>query len=294
MNEAKKNNCKIISFILSWDNTTTKGMYSIEPDYVAVWNKVMYNEVNKFHKIDKKKIFIIGTIQYESYLNKQILSKNLIRKRYTLDKKKKTALVCLESPTSFKDNEKILKTLLKYSNSHHNIQFIVRPHPLSFRTKEGRYVYKKEFESFKRYSKISKNLIFDYPKINSMKLSHDMPKFEEKKLGGLLNYVDFVLCFYSSIMLEATIFKKPVINMSFCSRTTIPNKVLSKLKHNERILNYGYVYDVKNICQLYDKINICANYPKRNLSRMNKLLRNEISFIKNSSSLAFQVLQKIN
>ncbi len=293
MNEAKNNKTKIISFILSWDNPTTKGMYSIKPDYVIAWNKIMFHELSQFHKIEKNKIFVIGTVQYENYLNNIFFEKKKIKKIFNLDSKKKTALVCLESPTSFEDNKKIFKILLKYLNYNQNIQFIVRPHPLSYRARNSKYIFEDELKIYKRYSKMHKDIKFDFIKINSMQLSFDMPKFEEQKLGGLLNYVDFVMCFYSSMMLEASIFKKPVINMSFCKRTTIPNNILSKLRHNHRVLKYGYIYDAKNINQLFDKINKCLIYPNRNILGLNKLLRNEISFIKHSSDKAIDVINKL-
>jgi hypothetical protein len=81
--------------------------------------------------------------------------------------------------------------------------------------------------------------------------------------------------------------------MSFCKRTTIPNNILSKLRHNHRVLKYGYIYDAKNINQLFDKINKCLIYPNRNILGLNKLLRNEISFIKHSSDKAIDVINKL-
>lgn len=293
MNEAKNNKCKIISFILSWDNPTTKGMYSTKPDYVIVWNNIMFNEIKKYHQIEKDKIFIIGTIQYEKYFNKLFFEKKKIEKIFNLNEKKQNILVCLESPTSFKDNIKILKFLCKYIISKNNIRFIVRPHPLSFRSKNNEFIYKEEIKTYKKYSKLNKNIIFDFPNIMSKVLSYDMHKNEEKKLGGLLNYVDLVLCFYSSMILEASIFKKPVINMSFCERTTIPNKVLSELKHNKRVLNYGYVEDVKNFSQLQKKIFDCLNIPNKKIIGRNKLLRNEISFIKDPSYRAYMKIKEL-
>lgn len=293
ISEAKKNRCKIISFILSWDNTTTKGMYSLEPDYVMVWNKTMFEEINNFHKINVNKIFLIGTLQYEKYLNDEILSKHQIMKIFNLKENQKNILVCLESPTSFRDNKKILKIIQRYLIDHKNVKFIVRPHPLSYRSFNNEYIFKEEIKNYRRFSKQNKNIIFDFPIIESKKLSYDMPKFEEKKLGGLLNYVDLVMCFYSSMALEASIFRKPIINMSFCKRTTIPNSVISKMKHNKRILSYDYVYDANNIGKLYYNIRIALNFPKRKIMNRKKLVSNEISFIKNPSSKAFSIIKEL-
>lgn len=293
MYEARKSKCKIISLILSWDNTTTKGLKCLNPDYVVSWSKVMTKELINFHDINKNKIITHGSVQFEEYFKQKKYSKIFFKKKFNITNKNKILTLFLESPTSFSKNINLINILIKFNelnNFRYNI--IIRPHPLAFRIENNKFKFYNEIKKYKTFEKKHTFLRINFPKIKSKILSYDMDTTETDNVATLIYHSDLVLCFYSTIMLEAAVFKKPTINLSIYERDVIPNKVLSKLNHNRRVLEYGVIEDVKSTTQLYSKISYLLKYkkPKKNL---NELLRNELIQSSNASKLIFNSISKI-
>ena len=56
MREAERNGCTIISYVLSWDNTTVRGLGIGLSDKIVVWSDVMRDELIRSHKISADKI----------------------------------------------------------------------------------------------------------------------------------------------------------------------------------------------------------------------------------------------
>ena len=73
MREAKNNNTKIISLILSWDNLVSKGIGSLKPDYVIAWNNIMVQELEQYHGIKREKIYVGGIPHWDTYSNDKIM-----------------------------------------------------------------------------------------------------------------------------------------------------------------------------------------------------------------------------
>ena len=74
--EAKKNKCKVISFVYSWDNPSTKGYSAEIPDYTFVWNNIMKEEVSIFHDIKRESIYSKGILHWDKYFTCSEFDKN--------------------------------------------------------------------------------------------------------------------------------------------------------------------------------------------------------------------------
>lgn len=259
MQEAKKNGSKIISLVLSWDNTTTKGIAGAIVDHVVVWTKRMHDEVVKFHDIPSSKIFIGGVVQYDEYFkNTNLIPKSELFKKFNLSAAKKTIFYCLESPTSYKHNSTVLNILAEKIDRNelsYPCQLVVRPHPIYYRTEKGVQVYQRDLDELKQIQSKFPFIVFDFPEMTSQAVSFDMPVGEIYKLGGLLKAADVVLCFYSSMNIEASIFDTPVINVDLFSRENIPSAILAKHAHNQRVFATGGVSSVGTIDELCNEIN---------------------------------------
>lgn len=259
MQEAKKNGSKTVSLILSWDNTTTKGIAGALVDYAVAWTEIMRNELIKYHDLMSNRIFVGGVVQYEEYFKKDnLVTKKDLFKKLDLAMDKKTIFLCLESPTAYKWNPNILRILAENIKSDEIIQscqLIVRPHPIYFRTDGKILVYEKDLNELKKIEKEYSFIKFDYPEVLSNCISYDMPASETYKLGALLEYSDVLLCFYSSMSIEASIFDTPVINLELYHKRNLSNKVMANHTHNKRILSTGGVKSVTTRDELIKSIN---------------------------------------
>ena len=279
MQEAKKNGAQTVSLVLSWDNTTTKGIVGAKVDHVVAWTETMHDEIVKFHDIPSSKVFVGGVVQYDEYFkNTNLPLKRDIFQLFNLSVEKKTIFYCLESPTSYKHNSDVLKILAKKIEMDAfcvPCQLVVRPHPIYFRVDKGIGVYQRDLDELKEIQRNYPFIVFDYPEVTSEGVSHDMPVEEVYKLGGLLKAADVVLCFYSSMNIEASIFDTPVINIDLFNRTNIPNDVLANHTHNKRVFATGGVASVSNIDELSCAIDRYLLDPERDTEGRKKIVSQE-------------------
>ena len=73
MRQARKHKIKVISVILSWDNTTTRGYPSATSDLIITWTDIMKKELIHLNDIDETKIKVGGVAHYDQYFNNNYL-----------------------------------------------------------------------------------------------------------------------------------------------------------------------------------------------------------------------------
>ena len=279
MQEAKKYGAKVVSLILSWDNTTTKGIAGAKADYVVAWTETMKKELVDYHDISPDNIFVGGVVQYDEYFkDKNLYSREYLFEMLGLDISKKTIFYCIESPTAYKWNPQLINILgkmMKEGQVSATCQLVIRPHPIYFRILNGKYVYEKDINQLKELEKKYPFIVFDYPEALSEHTSHDMPKSETYKLGALLKYSDIVMCFYSSINIEASIFNTPIINIELYHKKNLPNKVMANHAHNKRVFATGGVKSVTDEASLLKGINDYLSEPSRDSDGRRNIVEQE-------------------
>ena len=259
MNEARQHGAILVSTVLSWDNPTTKGFSRIHPDYVIAWTETMKHELMRFHGIASEKIFVGGVVQYDPYFaSNNLLSKLKLYKHFRLAEDRKLIFLCLMSPTQFPWNPKLvslLGELIQHNAFSSSCQLLVRWHPIYFRVNNGKHVFQKDIDELNTIRDKYPHVHYDIPEILSQKMSYDMPFFEAVKLGSTLSHSDILLCFFSSIMIEASIFDTPVVNVALIDKNEIPTRVIMKHNHIKRILETNGVNIAFTRQQLISQIN---------------------------------------
>ncbi len=279
MHEGKRNGAKVLSFVLSWDNTTTKGVAGARVDHVVAWTETMRQELIDLHDFVPEQVFVGGVAQYDEYFKDEMLyPKEQLFKKFGLDPKKKLIFYGLESPTQYPWNLKLLELMTRLMATGSFVepcQVVARLHPIYFRIKDGKLRFQKEIDELKQLQDRQHNLHFDYPEILSQKMSFDMPKTEVYKLGSLLKNADIVLCFYSSLMIEASIFDTPVINIALYHKNDLPNEVMGNHNHNKRVLATGGVKTVFDENSLVSAINDYLTNPALDRDGRRNIVGNE-------------------
>lgn len=165
------------------------------PDIFLVGNRIDFNnnyfEFNNYN-IKKEKILFIGALNYEKEWINFLLKKekdfnyNLIEEKKKYDK---TILVTTRAPHKEymmqKDYEYQVSSILEVASIFPNFLFIVKPHP-----REKVKVYKESFSSFKELPNLIVSTLNTY---------------------RLCSYSDLVISFWSSVIQDCAITKKPVI-----------------------------------------------------------------------------------
>lgn len=286
MRAAKRNKSKILSIVHSWDNTTTKAYRGASLDYVVAWNHIMKNELNIFQDINKSKIHVGGVAHWDDYFNGSLIkSDGPFFKKEITNKTPKIIFYATSAPIMFKSTfDMIEDILIKIKNGTilSNCKLIVRLHPNYLSKQKGADslvmdVYSSKIEELKeRYG----NLIeFNLPKINWIKDDYELPIEDIRNLGKLLIESDLLLTEYSTLMIEASIFDLPIINVALGKfrDTNQPISIIEDLNHLKRVLKTKATRQAYSLDELTNQINQYISNPQLDSDNRKKLVEQEIT-----------------
>ncbi|MBN2142800.1 hypothetical protein JW711_05725 [Candidatus Woesearchaeota archaeon] len=209
---AKRKGIPFLSSVMSWDNLTSNGEIPIRPDKLMVWSELMKGEAIKYHYFRKEDLSITGPLQfdYHKILDKsgKILPKKEFFRRNHLDPSKKVLTYTTASPLLFPEEPQFVDYLHKLVRKHFpRLQIFVRIYAKDKDRGRERY----------RFLEGRPGLVLDYSCISS-RLMTDLMPFDDEFLAHLsatMKHSDIVMNFISTIDLDAFVFDKPTINVSF-------------------------------------------------------------------------------
>jgi len=287
MRQAKKNQTKVVSLILSWDNTTTRGYPSAKSDLIITWSDIMKKELIQLSDIDKSKIEIGGVAHYDMYFKKNLLySRDELFNILGIDKELNLIFFATKSPNCYVSNEYVSQLIIDAINSKKLIkecQLLVRLHPIYYRINNSEQIYSNFIQNFEKLSKRNKRLTLNQPKIESKSINYAMADDEIKLLSSILMHSSIVVNVFSTLNIEASIFDIPTVNISFEGK--IPNN-LKKARlninqdlnetHNQRIVKSGGVEMVYDPQKLITSINAELLNPHKRKQGRKTIIKNEI------------------
>ena len=270
--EARKHGIKIISTILSWDNTSTRGIGTCFPDHLIAWTDTMSKELIELHDTKPEKIFIGGAVQFDHYFNngKNYSHTNFLSK-FNLSNERKLIFFATKSPTGFPWNPDIIEIIAKAINNNeffYPCQLLVRLHPIHFRRREGALRFKDYFNKYDAIKKKYNHVSFNIPVIQSESIAFDMPDTELSDVASIFRYSNVMVNMFSTMNIEACIFDLPAINVSFEGESHQDNKrprdnikIDEMQVHNQRIIQTGGVRVAYNREELIKYINMYLENP---------------------------------
>ena len=282
LHEAKKNNIKTLSVVLNWDNATTKGMSGCPPDNVVVWNEGMKNEVIWHHDVPKENIFIGGAALYDIYYRKEtFLPRTKVLERFNLQPDKKIIFYGTMSPTRFPWNPEIVEILARACAEDKFIfpcQLLVRLHPIYFHKKTKKSKFNEEFNRFMAIKNKYGNVYYNIP--NLIKPEGDMDGLhpdDMKLLANIIKNSSVLLCFFSTLILEASILDIPVVSLCLEGKSNFwgEEKEVLKGTHLQDVLSSGGVKIAFTEEELIDAINYYLEDPSRDAGGRKKIRENK-------------------
>ncbi|MBL7070836.1 MAG: hypothetical protein ISS26_01525 [Candidatus Omnitrophica bacterium] len=287
MREAKKHGAKLISYILSWDNTSTRGIGAEFPDEVIAWTDIMKKELIQLHDIKPEKIFVGGVAHYDHYYHREsIYERRDFLSRFNLSEGRKLIFFATKSPTGFPWNPDIVEIIAEAIQNDvfaYPCQLLIRLHPIHFRRAGGELRFKDFFDRYDKISRRYKHVSFNIPHIRSKEIAFDLPKSELYDVASLLHYSDVMLNVFSTMNLEASIFDTPIINVCFegeragqYGNTPRVNINIDEMQtHNQRIVKTGGIRLARSKRELVDLINMYLKNPEMDMEGRAKIVRDE-------------------
>jgi hypothetical protein len=217
MREARAHGVKVVSVVLSWDNTSTKGMPGASADAVVAWTDTMKEELVGYCDIPAPRVLVGGVAHFDQHFRREgLASRAELFQRFGLDPDRKLLFFALRSPNKYPWNPEIVERLARAIADERFVrpcQLLVRLHPLNFSVRDGRYRYENDTAAHMALRDRYPHVRYDVPETLSTRLPMDMPAEEMAKLTSILAHSDVLLSFFSTMMLEASIFDLPMVNV---------------------------------------------------------------------------------
>jgi CDP-glycerol glycerophosphotransferase (TagB/SpsB family) len=279
MREAKRNSTKIISLILSWDNLTSKGIGAVKPDYAVAWNKTMAQELEDYHELDKDRIYVGGIPLFDRFSEQ--INKNKTTKAQEKLKGKKFIYFGTGAPAWFTGNVNVVKLLLNYATKSLNnkeLIIVVRPHPAYFL----RGKHNEEIQEIKKLAEESKGIIhLNIPNFTNRDNGSEFTKEDQNAHEYFIRNCEVLITSYSTLMLEASIFNKPIINIGFDESRRISgfksHIICNRETHLKKVLSYKFTTEAKTECEFTHYLDKYIKNPELRSDNRKKLFKEYLS-----------------
>lgn len=203
LREAKRRRIKTIGFLSTWDRVTSRWMIRLLPDFMIVFNKQLKEETARYADMPEEKIYISGAVQLDNHFNHKP-TKRPFQEKYIVYGPLGRAFDA--SAESDREMVALLNSIVeeKRCGLSGDEKIIVRFPPNDFINES----------ELKKYP----HIIYDIPgkRFGAVRgQDWDMSSDEIDYLTDLLYYSSFVICYYSSLSIDAVVLDKPVININF-------------------------------------------------------------------------------
>lgn len=277
---AKRHGVFSVGFINSWDRVTARCILRILPNKIIVFNDTLKKEMIATNNVTGKDIFVSGIPQYDDYFSPVNVSKESFFRNLGIQSDNRLVVYSPIGGT-FSDSDWEMMDLLHNLNDKkcfgEKVKILVRFSPNDFIKKED--IEKKPY------------LLYQYPGTRfstTRSADWDMTALELKDLKNTLYHMSLIICYASSISIDAVIFDRPVININFEIKD---NKKLSKsptifykMTHYNKALKTGGIKLANNENELITLTKKYLENPSIDKEERRKLALQQCNFIDGQSA----------
>ena len=227
--EAGHRRIPVVGMVRSWDNPTTKGVLRVVPEKIIVHSQVMKRELIKFHDCKEKRIFVAGYPQFDGWISGPTLSRDEFFRKIGADPGKRLILFA-PAGSVLSDTDwqlcQMLKEGLDEGSLPRDIQVLIRNHPH----------HPAELSRFER----DPRFIIEVPGIRDKGWSDKTVEFgpeENDHLRNSIYYSDIIMYVATTLGLDAAVFNKPQIMVSFDGWESRPYAVSVRRYNREDCLH---------------------------------------------------------
>jgi UDP-N-acetylglucosamine:LPS N-acetylglucosamine transferase len=189
---ARRLELPVVAHVASWDHTVGKGVISPHCDAYIVQNRVMEDDLRRYHDIAPERVRVTGWPQTDVFQRRRAREQydDLLR-RYGLDPSRPLVLVMGNTPTNAPYEDRFVERLVGWweEAARDRFQLLFRPHPRDKQwrerfagagRREGVYVQEPSYRDF-------------------------------EGLATLLQHGDVVVCHAGTILLDALVNDRPAV-----------------------------------------------------------------------------------
>ena len=256
---------------LNYDNLTSNLKMIRKTDYLSVWNSRMEGEALRLHRYPRGRVFIIGCLRFDHYFQEEIplMDRTSFILSKGLDPKKKLILFVTPTPSNYPMQKDLAKTIIDLKRSGRftgDPDILIRLHPI---TPLDLY---QEFLSLPglRIERAGRQVLPD--KAGGQKVEMDEDDLTNLKCS--LKYADVVVNFASTMIIEASIFDRPIINIAFPRERAI----VYEYEYNKALVDTKAVVMSFSPDELAGQINTYLQHPEKDREARQNLVKEYIPY----------------
>jgi hypothetical protein len=243
---AKHDSIRTLFIADNWDNVSSKTVYWLKPDHLAVWGEQSLHQAVEIQGFDMADLTVVGTARFDAYFETR--GTNLpspFEFPYVLFTGTALAfneLACLEILSEVIENDP-----LRYDN----LKVVYRPHP------QGPFI--------KRLSNhFPKNVMIDPQIVEISKVQGSETVWPSLRYySGLLSNAEFVVGGLTTMMIESSIFGKDFLALAHDDKQTFTSqhRVFNAYEHFRELDRLSTVQIVHNLSEL--EVKFAASWARR-------------------------------
>lgn len=268
---AKQRGIPTVSFILSWDNPTTKGPFPVKPGRAILWNDIMRDELLRYHDFRPEQLFVSGPPQFDIYARPHLFrSREDFFRKWKLDPAKKLITYTTGTPGTAPFDHEIVDLLYKRMREgafKEPAQLLVRLHP------------KDKYKVYERFENLP-DLVLQLPgRAGRTNDSWNPTEDDMYGLAELMRYSDVVVNIASTITIDAACFDTPIVNAAFDGFKTRPYEESClryyEYEHYKRVVDTGGLKVSKNLEELVRDTQAYLNDPSQDAEGRERIRRTQ-------------------
>lgn len=221
LHEARNAGISTVSQLLSWDNITSKGRFSVVSDYYVTWGPIMSAELEEYYDVPEDRVFECGVAHFDEHvLAVEPGRSSRILREIGLNPEGPYILFGMSSPTVSPKEIDVVEWLaaeVRGGAFGPDMQMVVRPHPQNI---QG---YTADASWLDRLRALAGGpVVVDYPEIEKSAMAWNMREDDLPRLVNLLAGAKVVVNSGSTLAIDGIIHDKPVVLSLFDGADTLP------------------------------------------------------------------------
>ena len=281
LREAKRRGVKTIGIINSWDKATSRGILRLLPDRLVVFNNHVRDDLLRYQAVPRDRIFVGGIPHYDQYISLRPWNREEFFRRLNLSPVQQLIVYApVGSLFGAADWDAIdmLEQCRRDGTFGDRAELLVRFPPNDFID---------QTELRKRPW-----LRYQYPGVRFSEergtgIDWDMTFPELEELASTLFHMSLLVCYASSISVDAAILDKPVINIGFELRPRArgvksPVQFFAQT-HYEKALATGGIHLARTREDFVEWVNRYLAYPEFDRQGRKRLAEEQCMFLDGKS-----------
>jgi hypothetical protein len=221
LREAKKRKIRTAMTVVGWDNPSAHGLPGADVEFANVWSGIHVWELSDGLDWPKEKLHIGGMPLYDGYINQTwLIPRDEYFKMHGLDPDKKL-IAYAATALSISPNLHIVEELTRIITENRlsvPAQLLIRLHPNHFKSQKH---YREEREKIYEVTRNCPDVHVVAPKA----LAGGLPRYSGEDFpekASMLAHCDVLVTIYSTMVVEAALYDKPLISVCIDSPTGWP------------------------------------------------------------------------